>query len=70
MIKIVLKTRITERRTVIMTQSSTVDLRNRFIAVMIQKTWQNRQHYGLNKTFHDDLCIFQGLCMNFCLKKQ
>ena len=37
MTKIVLKTRITERRTVIMTQSSTVDLRNRFIAVMIQK---------------------------------
>ena len=37
--KIVLKTRITERRTVIMTQSSTVDLRNRFIAVMIQKNW-------------------------------
>ena len=38
--KIVLKTRITERRrTVIMTQSSTVDLRNRFIVVMIQKTW-------------------------------
>ena len=27
------------RRTVIMTQSSTVDLRNRFIALMIQKTW-------------------------------
>ena len=40
MTKIVLKMRITERRrTVIMTQSSTVDLRNRFIAVMIQKTW-------------------------------
>ena len=38
MTKIVLKTRITERRrTVIMTQSSTVDLRNRFIAVMTQK---------------------------------
>ena len=36
--KIVLKTRIIERRrTVIMRQSSTVDLRNRFIAVMIQK---------------------------------
>ena len=33
------ETRITERRIVIMTQSSTVDLRNRFIAVMIQKTW-------------------------------
>ena len=31
--------KITERRTLIMTQSSTVDLRNRFIAVMIQKTW-------------------------------
>ena len=39
MTKIVLKTKITERRTVIMTQDSTVDLRNRFIAVMIQKTW-------------------------------
>ena len=40
MTKVVLKTRITgRRRTVIMTQSSTVDLRNRFIAVMIQKTW-------------------------------
>ena len=38
MTQIVLKTRITERRrTVIMTQSLTVDLRNRFIAVMIQK---------------------------------
>ena len=37
MTKIVLKTNIIERRTVIMTQSSTVDLRNRFIAVMIQK---------------------------------
>ena len=37
--KMVLKTRITERRTVITTQSSTVDLRNRFIVVMIQKTW-------------------------------
>ena len=37
MTKIVLKTRIRERRTVIMTQSSTVDLRNGFIAVMIQK---------------------------------
>ena len=33
------ETRITERRIVIMTQNSTVDLRNRFIAVMIQKTW-------------------------------
>ena len=39
MTKIVLKTKITERRTVIMTQSSTVDLRNRFIAVMIKQTW-------------------------------
>ena len=37
--KIVLKTKITERKIVIMTQNSTVDLRNRFIAVMIQKTW-------------------------------
>ena len=33
------ETRITERRIVIMTQSLTVDLRNKFIAVMIQKTW-------------------------------
>ena len=33
------ETRITERRIVIMTRSSTVDLRNKFIAVMIQKTW-------------------------------
>ena len=40
MIKIVLKTKITERRrTVIMTQTAAVDLRNRFIAVMIQKPW-------------------------------
>ena len=31
------ETRITERRIVIMTQNSTVDLRNRLIAVMIQK---------------------------------
>ena len=38
MTKIVLKTKIIERRrTVIMTQSSTIDLRNRFIAVMIEK---------------------------------
>ena len=37
MTKIGLKTKITERRrTVILTQSSTVDLRYRFIAVMIQ----------------------------------
>ena len=33
------ETKITERRIVIMTQSSTVDLRNKFIVVMIQKTW-------------------------------
>ena len=33
------ETRITEKRIVIMTQNSTVDLRNRLIAVMIQKTW-------------------------------
>ena len=37
MTKIVFKTRITERRIVIMTQNSTVGLRNKFIAVMIQK---------------------------------
>ena len=70
MTKIVLKTRITDRRTVIMMQSSTVDLRNRFVAVMIQKTWSNRQYCGLNKTFYDDLCIFQVLCINFCFQKQ
>ena len=33
------ETRITEKRIVIMTQNSTVDLKNRLIAVMIQKTW-------------------------------
>ena len=38
---------------------STVDLRNRFIAVIVQKTWQNRQHCGLNKTFHHDLVFFK-----------
>ena len=38
--KVVLKTRITKRRrAVIIKQSSTVDLRNRFITVMIQKIW-------------------------------
>ena len=37
--KVVLKTRIRKRRTVIMKQSSTVDLRNRFITVMTQKIW-------------------------------
>ena len=44
MTKIVLKTRITERRKTDYhakrkSQSSTVDLRNRFIVVMMQKTW-------------------------------
>ena len=56
MTKIVLKTRITERiRTVIMTQSSTVDLRNSFIVVTIQKkkkkTWwvDNKNKINKNK---------------------
>ena len=30
-------------------QSSTVDLRNRFIVVMVQKTWRSRQHCGCFK---------------------
>ena len=46
-------------------------MRNRFIVVMIQKTGSSTQHCGcLKKTFYDDLCIFQGLCMSFCFQKQ
>ena len=49
-------------------QSSTVDLRKQVYCCHDTKKLGEVDNtmVVLNKTFHDNLCIFQGLCMNFC----